>query len=246
MALVDDLLAAWRENAERWESVRKPCEAAGVRVWNPGLYAYGTYERFLRRFPPQRGALLALGLNPGPAGMAQTGVPFTDCRTAKAKLGLDVTIPGCAPPDLDRLLQKAPGKYRLTYERSSLVVYAFLEHGWGDLRSAYANWYVGNPCPLLFLTPEGENVTPAHTGLRKVPGMRELRREAVERFARIVQPRGIVALGNDVAEAVGDLAEELVGPDRFVRVKHPAREPPARWGVEVGRELAARGLLRSG
>lgn len=246
MTLVDDLLAAWRTNAERWESVRKDCEAAGVRVFNPGLYAHDTYAQFLRKFPPKRGALLALGLNPGPAGMAQTGIPFTDCRTAAAKLGLDVRIPGRAPSDLDRLLQKTPGKYRLTYERSSLVIYAFLEHAWGDLGTAYANWYVGNPCPLLFLTPEGHNVTPAHAGLRRIAAIRDLRREAVERFATILRPRGVVALGNDVAAAVGDIAERLVGPERYVPFKHPAREPPATWGRELATELRRRRLLQSG
>lgn len=244
MALVDALLAEWRANAERWERVRKPAEAAGLRVFNPGLYAFAAYERFLRAYPPKRGAILALGLNPGPAGMAQTGVPFTDCRTYEGQLGLGpLPIPGHAPADLRPLLLKPNGKQRLTYERSSLVVYTFLKAAWGDLKTAYANWFVGNPCPLLFLKPDGSNVTPADPALRRVQDIRELRREAVGRFAAAVEPRAIVALGNDVAEAVGDVAVRLVGEERFVRVKHPAREPPATWGVELASVLRTKGFV---
>lgn len=243
MALVDDLVAEWRANAERWESVAKRARSAGVDAWNPGLYAGDVHERFLRAFPPKRGALLALGLNPGPAGMAQTGVPFTDCRTARGRLGIPLEIPGRAPADLARRLRKENGRWKLTYERSSLVVYTFLDAAWGDLRTAYANWFVGNPCPLLFLDPDAWNVTPADARLKRVEGMQELRREAVERFAAILRPRGAVCLGADVATAVGDACAAAVGENRVVRWPHPARAAPKAWAADLKRELTRRGLL---
>lgn len=243
VALVDDLLREWRANAERWESVADATRKLGIETWNPGLHAADVHATFLRKFPPKKGALLALGLNPGPYGMAQTGVPFTDCRTLTAKLGIPLDIPGRAPPDLARRLRKDNGKWRGTYERSSLVVYALLEHAWGDLGTAYANWFVGNPCPLLFLDPEDWNVTPADPRLRKVPGMQELRRQAVERFAAVLEPRGVVCLGNDVATVVGDVADALVGAENVVRFGHPARAPPKEWAKGLKAELAKRRLL---
>jgi single-strand selective monofunctional uracil DNA glycosylase len=241
--LVDRLLAAWGANARRWEEVRKPAEAAGLCVFNPGLYAFENYARFLRRYPPRRGAILALGLNPGPAGMSQTGIPFTDCRTARGTLGLDLEIPGFAPPGLVPLLRRPDGRFRLTYERSSLVVYRFLERAWGSAGEAYANWFVGNPCPLLFLEPDGSNVTPADGRLRRIEEVREFRLEAVRDFARILAPRAIVALGNDVAAAVAEVAATAVPSDAFLAFGHPARAPSERWARELVAELSTRRLL---
>lgn len=241
--LVAALVREWHENGRRWEGVARAARAAGLEVWNPALYAGQAHSDYLHRFAPRRGALLALGLNPGPYGMAQTGIPFTDCRTARRDLGLALEIPGRAPPDLARRLKKPTGKWRGTYERSSLGVYAFLKLAWGTLENAYANWFVGNPCPLLFLEPGGWNVTPAHRTLKRISGMKELRELAVERFARELKPRGIVCLGQDVAAAVEEVGERLVGKDRYVRYPHPARAVPKDWAAGLVKELAARNLL---
>lgn len=242
LGLVEALVGEWRANAERWEPVASQARELGLEVWNPGLYAAGVHTEYLRRFPPRRGALLGLGLNPGPYGMAQTGIPFTDCRTARKDLGLVLEVPGRAPQDLVKRLRTPRGTWRGTYERSSLGIYAFLRLAWSDMRVAYENWFVGNPCPLLFLDPKKWNVTPADSRLRRLPKIRELRREAVERFASALQPRGIVCLGKDVEEAVGDLAADLVGPDRVVPYPHPARAPPVAWARGLLKELEKRRL----
>jgi hypothetical protein len=175
--------------------------------------------------------------------MAQTGIPFTDCRTAKKDLGLALELPGRAPEDLSNRLRKENGRWRGTYERSSLVVYGFLKLAWGDLKSAFANWFVGNPCPLLFLDPKAWNVTPADSRLRRLPEMQSLRTEAVERFHDALQCRGIVCLGQDVAKAVGETADRLVGLKNVVRWEHPARAIPKKWAAGLAAELKSRKLL---
>lgn len=240
---MDALLAAWRENAERWEAVAKEARDLGLEVWNPGLYAADLHAIFLRRFPPRKGALLALGLNPGPYGMAQTGIPFTDCRTATRDLGIPLEIPGRAPTDLVRRLRKGDGRWRGTYERSSLGIYAFLKRAWRALPEAYANWFVGNPCPLLFLDPDGWNVTPADSRLKRLQSVGEMRRQAVLRFHAVLEPRGVVCLGQDVAAAVGEVAQGLLGEERVVRYRHPARASPEPWASGLVAELRKRSLL---
>lgn len=241
--LADRLAAEWHANGERWEAVATKARTLGLDVWNPALYAGAHHRRFLERYPPKPGAILALGLNPGPYGMAQTGIPFTDCRTATRDLGLPLEIPGLAPPALAARLKKPNGRWRGTYERSSLGVYAFLRSAWGTLEHAYENWFVGNPCPLLFLDPKKWNVTPADARLRRIPEIRELRQVAVRRFHALLNSRAIVCFGKDVSDAVGDVAVELVGPDRVLRYVHPARAPPRSWSEGLAGELARQSLL---
>ena len=241
--LVGSLLDEWRANGERWEVAARQARKLGLEVFNPALYAFDAYATFLRRYPPERGAILALGLNPGPYGMSQTGIPFTDCRTLTRELGIPLEIPGRAPKDLERRLRKPTGKWKGTYERSSIAIYRFLKLAWGDLGAAYRNWYVGNPCPLLFLDPAAWNVTPADPRLRRLASVADLSREALRRFHAKLRPRAVVCLGQDVANLLGADAAALVGEERVVRYPHPARAVPDAWARGLAAELKSRGLL---
>jgi len=241
--LAKKLLSEWRANGKRWDHFAKEAERVGLQVWNPALYAIDIFREYLTEFPPNPGAILALGLNPGPYGMAQTGIPFTDCRTARRDLGIKIAIPGKAPADLIVRLKKGNGKWRGTYERSSLGIYSFLKMAWGDIKTAYQNFFVGNPCPLLFLDPTGWNVTPADPRLGRMQEVGKLRRDAVIGFSKIVHPRGIVCLGKDVAKAVGEVAINEVGLNHVVFYEHPARAVPEKWAGGLLRELASRQLI---
>lgn len=240
------LLAEWKENGRRWEAAVKRWKPEGVEAFNPALYAADLYERFLERFPPAPNPIFALGLNPGPHGMAQTGIPFTDCRTAALILGIPLPLPGRAPAALARRLKREDGRWRGHYERSSLGIYKALKLAWGDLETAYRNWYVVNACPLLFLKAgDFKNMTPADGPLKRLEGFQELRREALENFSRLLRPRAVVCLGKDVSASLGPSAEALVGASLVVHYPHPARAVPDLWASGLARELERRGLLRS-
>ena len=47
-------------------------------VYNPFDYASAPHEDYLRRYGNGTARVIFLGMNPGPFGMAQTGVPFGD------------------------------------------------------------------------------------------------------------------------------------------------------------------------
>ena len=47
-----------------------------THVYNPLAYAGKAHEEFLRRYGNGRKRVFFLGMNPGPFGMVQTGIPF--------------------------------------------------------------------------------------------------------------------------------------------------------------------------
>ncbi|MBQ7733161.1 MAG: hypothetical protein IJT58_03990, partial [Synergistaceae bacterium] len=60
-----------------------------VSVYNPLDYAWQGFERYTG-FLSERGVkYVFLGMNPGPWGMAQTGVPFGEIESVKSFLGID-------------------------------------------------------------------------------------------------------------------------------------------------------------
>ncbi|NXW95388.1 SMUG1 glycosylase, partial [Alopecoenas beccarii] len=53
-----------------------PFGAPVAHVYRPLQYAWRPHRRFVRRYLRTPKRVLFLGMNPGPFGMAQTGVPF--------------------------------------------------------------------------------------------------------------------------------------------------------------------------
>ena len=68
-----------------------------MHVYNPLRYAWRAHEIYLRRYGNGPKRVLFLGMNPGPFGMAQTGVPFGQIAAVRDWLGIDVQID--RPPD---------------------------------------------------------------------------------------------------------------------------------------------------
>ena len=90
MARVDEMIEAARRLEERVERLRfgKPV----THVYNPLAYAGRGHRRYLRRFAASRKRIVFLGMNPGPFGMAQTGVPFGEVASVRDWMGIEERI----------------------------------------------------------------------------------------------------------------------------------------------------------
>jgi len=76
-----------------------------THVYNPLVYARAPHEQYLERFgAPPREALL-LGMNPGPFGMAQTGVPFGDVGIVRDWTGIEAPVAQPERPNPKRPIQ---------------------------------------------------------------------------------------------------------------------------------------------
>lgn len=251
--------AVWRRAARRWEAIGRHIRTAtGWRVWNPGRYGERWHARFRALYPPVRRPLLFFGLNPGPYGMAQTGIPFTDLRRLTAflpRLARDLargptalTPPGLAPATLRPYLTR-------TFESSSVRMYRFLSEAFGNAERGVRQAVVANPCPLLFIDPDaGRNRTPADLGRAARALGRARRRALLAECARLrrlnageaveaLAPRGCVILGRDAQAALHDLLADAVGERRVIDWEHPARAVPGAWAAGLRTLLGERRLL---
>jgi single-strand selective monofunctional uracil DNA glycosylase len=249
---------AWRRSARRWQSLAPRIAAStGWKIWNPGLYAASWHALFRKEYPASAGCILVFGLNPGPYGMAQTGIPFTDLKRLREHLprlakglerrGCSLAGVGLAPRSLRPYLSR-------TFESSAVRVYRFLSRGWGSAEDGWRSVVVANPCSLLFMDAAGENRTPAdlvgavsrRTGsLVAARRLRErcnaLRRLAAREAVRVLSPRGVVLLGKDAQRAMQTGIAPLLGPDSILGWEHPARAVPDRWAMGLLEEIKRRG-----
>src|SRR5262245_8953939 len=63
-----------------------------VHVYNPLIYARAPHELYLERWGETPKEVLLLGMNPGPFGMAQTGVPFGDVAMVRDFVGVSAEV----------------------------------------------------------------------------------------------------------------------------------------------------------
>src|SRR5690606_34514660 len=56
-------------------------------VYNPLVYAKAAHDLYLTRFGDSHKRVLMLGMNPGPWGMSQTGVPFGEIPAVRDWMG---------------------------------------------------------------------------------------------------------------------------------------------------------------
>src|ERR1700691_5071380 len=63
-----------------------------THVYNPLVYAWKAHETYLRRFGATPKEIVFLGMNPGPFGMAQTGVPFGEISAVRDWMNIRTAI----------------------------------------------------------------------------------------------------------------------------------------------------------
>ena len=77
-----------------------------AQVYRPLDYAWQPHQLYLQRFGNGPKRVLFLGMNPGPFGMAQTGVPFGEITAVRDWMGS--ACGACLPPDIQRLRTFSP------------------------------------------------------------------------------------------------------------------------------------------
>lgn len=126
-------------------------------VYSPMEYAWEPYETYIRRYVSHPVKVLFLGMNPGPWGMAQTGIPFGDIHIVKEWLSIDGSVktpenthPGRAVLGFDSVRSEVSGKR----------LWGFFRERFETPEAFFRQHFVANYCPLLFLDAGGRNLTP--------------------------------------------------------------------------------------
>ena len=129
-----------------------------AHVTNPLDYAWEFHEQFIDKWSGFGATTLLLGMNPGPYGMAQTGVPFGATAMARSVLQIeerDVKTPPDAHPK-----RPIEGLSMERQEVSGTRFWSMLSDHYGSTEAIFSNIFVVNHCPLLILGETGRNVTP--------------------------------------------------------------------------------------
>ncbi len=236
--IVAELLRAAQELAGCCESLTF---SAPVRhVYNPLVYAREPHERYLRRFGGRPGRCVLLGMNPGPWGMAQTGVPFGDVVEVATWLGLGGQV---ACPPSPHPAKPVRGFACRRREVSGSRLWGWARRRFGTPERFFGGFFVANYCPLMFLDAGGRNLTPDRLPAAERGLLLAACDRALLRVVEALEPTRVVGVG---AWAEAQARRALAGRSlAFGRVLHPSpASPPANrgWAEQAERQLCEQGV----
>ena len=211
-----------------------------THVYNPLVYAARGYGAYVDRFGAARKRVVLVGMNPGPFGMAQTGVPFGDVAMVRDWMKIEARIGRPRPEHPER---RVLGFDCPRGEVSGARLWGAIRDRFGTPERFFARHFVANYCPLAFLEKSGRNRTPDKLPAREREPLFVACDRHLRRVVDLLEPEWVIAIGTFAeARARGALADRGV---RFGRILHPSPASPRAnrdWAGSVERELAELGV----
>jgi single-strand selective monofunctional uracil DNA glycosylase len=232
------LISIGRELADQVAGLRFAAPVS--HVYLPLAYAAVPHEAYLRRYgrPPRR--VVLLGMNPGPFGMAQTGIPFGDVSMVRDWLGLEGPV---GKPDREHPKRPVLGFGCRRSEVSGTRLWGWARDRFGTPAGFFATFFVANYCPLAFFEASGRNRTPDKLPAGEQAPLFAACDESLRRLVEVMQPTHVVGVGGFACRRA---QTALAGFDVVVgTILHPSPASPLAnrgWATAASRQLAALGI----
>jgi single-strand selective monofunctional uracil DNA glycosylase len=206
----ESLIAAARRLSA---AVRKLKFAAPVtHVYNPLDYAWRAHEIYLRRYGNGPKSVIFLGMNPGPFGMAQTGIPFGQVAAVRDWLGITAKI--------DKPRKENPKRPVLGFDchRSEISgerLWALFRERFETAENFFRDHIVMNYCPLAFVEESGRNRTPDKLPPREREKLFAVCDEHLREIIRVLQPEWLIGVSDFAANRAREVITSMwKGPQR--------------------------------
>ena len=131
-------------------------------VYNPLEYALDAHLLYLRKYGRGKKRVVFLGMNPGPYGMVQTGVPFGEVSLVRDWMGIETEI---GQPPVVHPKRPVEGFACTRSEVSGRRLWGLMAERYPSAKEFFADKIVLNFCPLVWMAETGRNITPD-----KIPG----------------------------------------------------------------------------
>jgi single-strand selective monofunctional uracil DNA glycosylase len=235
--------------ADKLSEAAKTLSSAVARMWfrppvahiyNPLDYGWEAHEAYLRKFAGTHKRVVFLGMNPGPFGMAQTGVPFGEVAAVRDWMGISAPI---GQPKRIHPKRPVEGFACPRSEVSGRRLWGLFAERFGGAEKFFADHFVVNYCPLAFIDEGGRNLTPDKFPAAETARLYAACDEHVRRVVAALRPQWLIGVG-DFAEKRARLALKA-GSVRFGRILHPSPASPAAnrdWAGAATKQLKELGV----
>lgn len=211
-----------------------------THVYDPLAYARARHEEYLERYARPGCEALLVGMNPGPFGMAQTGVPFGEVELVREWLGIEGPVDR---PEREHPKRRIEGFACKRSEVSGRRLWGWARARFETPERFFERFFVWNYCPLVFMEESGRNRTPDKLPAGERAPLFEACDLALARVVEELRPRFAIGVGTfAAARARAVLAGSEV---EVATILHPSPASPRAnrgWEAQVERELLALGI----
>ncbi len=210
-------------------------------TYNPLRYAWDPHRRYLERYGRGRKRVVFMGMNPGPYGMTQTGVPFGEIAAVRDWLKISGRV---ERPAIEHPKRPITGFECTRSEVSGRRLWGLFASRFGSPDAFFREHFVLNYCPLVWMSETGANVTPDKLPAASQAAVNSVCEASLRRALERLQPEYAVGIGGFAAQRLATVTR----PDdswEIMQVLHPSPASPAAnrdWAGAVTRSLEAAGV----
>lgn len=235
--IVRKLIASTRRMVDDLSGLRFSTPVA--TVYQPLDYAWKPHEAYLKRFAAGTKRVVFLGMNPGPFGMVQTGVPFGEIAAVRDWMGIEEPV---GKPADEHAKRPVEGFACKRSEVSGRRLWGLFSERFPQADDFFARHLVMNFCPLVWMSATGANLTPDKLSSSEMAPVEDACMRHLEETLRLLEPEFLVGVGGFAEERLRRAAENTGSRARIGRVLHPSPASPAAnrgWSEAATRQLKA-------
>lgn len=211
-----------------------------THIYNPLEYASVPWARYASRYGHTPKEVMLVGMNPGPFGMVQTGVPFGAVPPVRDWLGIEAPV---GKPPVEHPKRPVEGFACRRIEVSGQRLWGWAQDVFGTAEHFFSRFFVFNYCPLSFMEESGRNRTPDKLPACERDPLFAVCDRALRRMVQHLKPRYVVGIG---AFAGMRTRTALADMDvSFGHILHPSPASPlaaTNWGGKVTAQLQGLGI----
>lgn len=216
-----------------------------THVYDPLQYAWAGHRSYVERYARPSCEVVLLGMNPGPFGMMQTGVPFGEVSAVRDWMGIEAPVIGVADAHPRRPIE---GFACRRSEVSGRRLWGWAARRFGSPDVFFSQCFVLNYCPLVFLEASGRNFTPDRLPRAELAPLQAACDAHLRQALAALAPAWVIGVGGYARARIE--AALAAGPaglaPRVDQILHPSPASPAAnrgWEPAVDQQLERLGVF---
>ncbi len=211
-------------------------------IYNPLEYAWEIHRQYLVLAGDGKKKIVFLGMNPGPYGMAQTGVPFGEIPSVRDWMGLHGEV---KKPNPEHPKRPVEGLDCDKSEVSGRRLWGLFSEKFPNAKDFFKDHFVANYCPLVFMEESGRNRTPDKLPAAEKKTLEKACDQHLREIVEILEPEWLIGVGGFAKKRA---EEALKGMEiKIGTVLHPSPASPAAnrgWADAANKQLIELGIWK--
>jgi single-strand selective monofunctional uracil DNA glycosylase len=234
--VIDQIMTAGDELADSLDKLKFKSPVAVT--YNPYRYAKESLRIYIEKFAGSEKTILFMGMNPGPWGMAQTGIPFGEVTAVTNWMGIKTNV---KKPETEHPKRIVDGFECKRSEVSGRRLWNLFAQRFKTAQSFFIDHFVVNYCPLMFMEESGRNLPPDKLPAHEAKPLQDICDRHLRALTKALKPDWVIGIG---VYAENRALAALGNGQRCGRILHPSPANPqanAGWAERATAQLEGMG-----